>query len=272
MSVFKDKFGKKFTCDFNFKGCNTLVLSGGAFKSIYFLGALVRIKNFSNLKYFCGTSAGAMVSALIAIGYTPIDIFKRLYRERVNIYNVTSTLDVAIARMEQMFEEKGISKDISFIDFEKVTKKKLAFVSSNVSKMREEIFSSLSYPNIPLIYAVKLSCSLPIIFPTSKLNDDIFIDGIFFDNFPIKLCKLFPNHKQVLCITTTSSHYDKRICNYYSRSGTYKIIIIPDLKHKYFCLTQKDKFYMYITGYNFVHENIVACNGAIRKRKRRKSI
>ena len=57
---------------------DTLVLSGSSIKGITFLGALQYLYDNSllkNVKTFVGTSSGAMISFLLIIGYTPVEIF-----------------------------------------------------------------------------------------------------------------------------------------------------------------------------------------------------
>lgn len=268
MAYFKDKFGTKYTCDFDFKDCNTLILSGGALKCIYFLGVLFNLKKeLPSFKYFAGTSCGTIIVTLISIGYTPYEIFQIFNKTTKNLkLSLSKTLETTINILESMFEKKGFTKDITFKQFEICTGKQLAFIASNISKLKEEILCSVTHPNTPIIIAIKLSCSLPIIFPTSKWNNDIYSDGIFFDNFPIKLSKLFKYSKKVIAISTLNSHYDKRILEYYKNPDIYKIILIPDLIKKYFFATPEDLFCMFVSGENYIKKNLSI------KRKRRNSI
>lgn len=268
MPSFKDKYGIDYKCDFDFKGANTLIMSGGALKCIYFLGSLFEIYSVTQFKYFGGTSSGAILATLLCIGYTPVEIFKKIVTTP-KCGQITKTLDYTVQNIEKMFIDKNISPNITFEELFLLTGKELAFISSNVSKLREEIFSKYSHPNTKVITAMKLSCSLPIIFPVCKLNNDIFIDGIFFDNFPIKLSKIFKNSTKVVCITTTSSHYDRRITEFYKHTNIYKIIMIPDCDNNYFCEKKEDKFLMFVTGYNYILENI---NKSTKRRKRLHSV
>ncbi|QIH04978.1 patatin-like phospholipase [Dasineura jujubifolia toursvirus 2a] len=251
-----DKYGQEYYCDFNFEKCDTLILSGGALKCIYFLGALSglkseRIKQFKN---YGGTSCGAIVSSLMAVGYTPFEIFKVLLIETVSLTEITQMLEKTINICSKMFLNKGFRPDITFSQLYMETGNKVSFIAFNVTKLKEEILCIENYPNLPVLFAAKLSCSLPMIFPVSRFEDNIFIDGIFYDNFPIKLSKLFLDRNHTMCISTLSSHYDKSISEYYDNPN-YKIILIPDVVNKYFLLTKKDKFYMFVTGYNYTEEN-----------------
>ena len=56
---------------------DTLVLSGSSIKGFAFLGALQYLyeNNKLNIDNYIGTSAGAIISYLLIIGYTPIEIF-----------------------------------------------------------------------------------------------------------------------------------------------------------------------------------------------------
>lgn len=267
---FKDKFGNDYKCDFDFKNCDTLVLSGGAMKCIYFLGALCRIKNVK-FKNYAGTSCGAIISCLLAVGYSPIDVFKLIYKQK-DCGGISKLLDSMVCTVNELFVRKGFDPAVTFKGLYELTGNTLAFVATNVSKLREEIFYYGSHPDTPVITAMRLSCSLPIIFPVAKFNNDIFVDGIFFDNFPLKLSRIFQERKGVVGITTSNSHYDRRVEEYYAYPETYKIIMVPDKLQKYFCLTKDDKFYMFMTGFNYVDENKCSATKISDKRRRKTSV
>lgn len=255
---FKDKFGYNYECDFDFENSNTLVLSGGAFKCVYFLGALFRMKHrYKNFRYYAGTSCGSIIASLLCIEYSPVEIFQLILKHiKDSKMSFFKLLEYIVNVLEEKFEEKNFDKNITFSQLEYKTGKQIAIVATNLSKFKEEIFSSSTHPNTSIITAIKMSCSLPFIFPISKFNNDIYSDGIFFDNFPIKLSKLFPKRKKIIAISTKSSHYDKRIVEYYKNSKVYKIILIPDKISKHFFVTLDDLFCMFISGYNFVDDNI----------------
>lgn len=249
---FKDKYNNDFECDFNFENVNTLVLSGGALKSVHFLGALHRLRNL-NFTYYAGNSAGSVIITLLSVGYSSVDIFKEIYKDKNT--NCMKSLEIVVEYMKKMFLAKNIDPNITFSKLYKMTNKKIAFVATNVSKLKEEVFSVDTHPHTSVITAVKLSCSLPLIFPLAVYKNQIFLDGIFCDNFPLGLTKKF-NSTKVLAITTKSSHYERSICNFYKDPKLYKICMIPDAFKKYFGASLKDKFDMFMTGYFFIDDNI----------------
>lgn len=266
---FKDKFGTYYECDFDFENSDTLVLSGGALKCIYFLGALHKINNLKktscNFKYYAGTSCGAIVVSLLAAGYTPFEIYKEILKNTdFTLYNA---LDFTIQKVKELFNKKGLNSNITFLEFEQKKNCKLGFISTNVSKLREELLISKYHADTSIITAIKLSSALPIIFPIEKYKNNIFTDGIFFDNFPIKLSEYFKS-ENVIAITTLNSHYDKRMQNYYKDSKKYKIIMIPEITKSYFKLANEDKFKMFVTGYNYIEDNFnILKNKKLKKRR-----
>ena len=67
-----DDTEKKLSCSPS--GYNSLVLSGGAVRGLAIIGALqYAYDNFllKNVKFFFGTSVGAIICYLLVIGYTP---------------------------------------------------------------------------------------------------------------------------------------------------------------------------------------------------------
>ena len=63
-----------------------LVLSGGGLKGISFLGVLEYLQrhnklNVHNLDTYAGSSAGAIISAMLCVGLTTAELFKSVYEQ-----------------------------------------------------------------------------------------------------------------------------------------------------------------------------------------------
>ena len=77
---------------------DTLVLSGSSIKGFAFLGALQYLyeNNKLNIDNYIGTSAGAIISYLLIIGYTPIEIFLDICTnqtiEKMQHFNIVAIL------------------------------------------------------------------------------------------------------------------------------------------------------------------------------------
>jgi hypothetical protein len=279
---FIDSNGNKFICDFNFSKCESLVISGGAFKCIYALGALSKIfEKFNlNLKNYIGTSSGSVICTLLSIGYTPIEIIQYLFKlNKSERPSIRSLRDFAISKVEDMIKEKGINNKITFYEHYKMTGKNLLVVTTNVTSGYEEIFSWNNSPKVEITTALKLSCSLPFIFPFAHFNHSMYIDGIFSDNFPLKIASNFVKTKtfktdkgidkegHVLGISTKSSYVPKTLKKFYCNPDIYKILFIPDKVKKHFTTSKDDIFCMYMIGYNFVDSNLRKNNNNIKRTK-----
>lgn len=173
----------------------TLVISGGASKGILVLGALLYVQEFFTLENFnryFGTSIGAMLCLLLAVGYEPLEIVfcfrKHNFRPSVMLSSEDVQLvdyDSIISHLEKYVVNK-LGKIPTLKEFYTDSKKELFFITYNYSKEREEVLSRHTYPDMSCIDAVKLSCAIPFIFKECKYLDNIYIDGGFVNNFAIE--------------------------------------------------------------------------------------
>jgi predicted acylesterase/phospholipase RssA len=178
-----------------------LVLSGGSVKGIAQLGALYCLEKhglLEPLKIFSCTSIGSVVAVLIVAGYKPLEIFK-LFKlidvdkiRDLNPVNLLTDLGLSDGKrmmiiLEKMLENKKFSRDITFIEFYKRTKKTLMITGTCVNEKKLYRFSHKNYPNMKILEAVRISISLPILFTPCKFENKLFIDGGFIDNYPIRI-------------------------------------------------------------------------------------
>lgn len=184
------------------KEYRAIVISGGAVKSIAALGALHwftsnSLLDVAKVEIFAGTSAGSIICALLVCGYTPWEIYCEIYNTEENIF------PIGLENFTQFFTRYGflsfdkLSKKIeamillkfSFIPtlgyIYRETRKKLIIPVVNVSKMTVEYFDHESQPDLSVLEAILISCNLPLIFHSRKLDQNYYVDGGLIDNFPI---------------------------------------------------------------------------------------
>ncbi len=184
---------------------SNIVLSGGAFKIFALIGALENIEtkytNFKNFKNFLGCSAGSLLCLYLALDYTINDIFIQLKKHYnnskinnniklnnvVNFFENYGLIDNVFVEsiVHKIFLKKFNKKDISFIEFAKITGKNIIINSSNLTTKKEEFFNINTHPNMSITTAIKISMCYPFIFKPIKYNDCIYIDGGLYNNFPI---------------------------------------------------------------------------------------
>ncbi len=182
-----------------------IVISGGGFKTFGLLGALKYYeKEFINFKMFqnyLGCSAGSLICLFLCLEYKVQDIieilinfyYKSKHKIKIKLENVINFFE-NFGLIDNMFLDELIEKilikrfdknDINFIEFSKITGKNLIINSSNLTTKKEEYFNIDTNPEMSIKLAIKISMCVPLIFKPIKYNDNIYIDGGLYNNFPI---------------------------------------------------------------------------------------
>lgn len=193
------------------------VFAGGGVKGIGHVGALKRAEEEGvDFKRVAGTSAGSIVAALYAAGYTTQELYsilkekdfkefldngkeKKTFLSKLLLYFSKIYLkfgiykgDVFYQWMDKKLKEKGVS---TFSDLNQPSKRPLRIVALDLSSKRMIIFDDKSYPDMEVARAVRMSMSIPFFFfayrwkdPKSTAEfDNVFIDGGLLNNFPIDI-------------------------------------------------------------------------------------
>ena len=187
---------------------DTLVLSGGSVKGICSLGAVQWLfDNFymDKIKNYVGTSVGSIICYLLIIGYTPIEVIaivcsKRII-ERMNYFNVNEAMDgrgaMSFSIMQEELEKMTLDKIGTLFTMKSLyekTGKNMACGVFNLTQNKTEYISVDTYPDIPCITAIKMSCNIPLVFGELKYKDNYYIDGGITCNFPFDYAKTISNN------------------------------------------------------------------------------
>jgi NTE family protein len=155
-----------------------IALSGGGIKGLCHAGVLKALEE-SGIKpdIISGVSAGAVVGALYADGYSPDEIGTLF--EDISFRQMTSLRipDGGIFRIDAF--ENFMKKHLKAKTFEEL-KIPLRIVATNLDKGQSECFSSGE-----LINPIIASCSIPVLFTPKKLNGHNYVDGGVLKNFPV---------------------------------------------------------------------------------------
>ncbi|MFM7854457.1 MAG: patatin-like phospholipase family protein, partial [Flammeovirgaceae bacterium] len=125
-----------------------------------------------------GTSAGSIVGALYAYGYSPDEIFKIIKSMSIFKSVRPAWTWAGLLRMDGL--QELLLKHIPENSFEKL-KLPLTVAATEIKKGRVEYFSSGE-----LIPAVVCSCSIPAVFNPVSFNGGLYVDGGLFDNLPVR--------------------------------------------------------------------------------------
>lgn len=155
-----------------------LALSGGGIKGMCHAGALKALEEVGvKPDLISGVSAGAIVGALYADGYSPDEIgeifshveFRKMTKlQRPNAGFFTTTPF-----------EKYLSGKLRAKTFDEL-KIPMRIVATNLDSGKSEVFTEGR-----LIDAVMASCTVPVLFKPHIVNGVNYVDGGVFKNFPV---------------------------------------------------------------------------------------
>lgn len=203
-----------------------LALEGAGIKGIATCGALLKLEEkelLNDLERIVGSSSGALIASLLAVGYTPTEL-----KEELNTLNLSDAMDgrggflgIIIRifqkgwgaylgdKLEELLKEKIMEKtgnlDLTFAQLydlvkEQERKNKSAKVKTNKYKLLyvvtenfntscEEIFSheNINFKDVSIARAVRASVTNPYFYKLPKIKDYYYVDGGGVRLYPIKV-------------------------------------------------------------------------------------
>uniref|UniRef100_A0A6C0IFE4 PNPLA domain-containing protein n=1 Tax=viral metagenome TaxID=1070528 RepID=A0A6C0IFE4_9ZZZZ len=206
-----------------------LVISGGGPTLVQALGAIQHVEekkfiDLSNIETIYGTSAGAILGTLICLKFdweTINDyIIKRPWHEVFPI-NVQKIFDAYTKKgifdcktvekiFKPLFSAKDLALDINLHDFYNYSKIELHFFTFDINDFKIEDISYKTHPNISVIMALQMTCSLPVLVAPVCIENKCYIDGGIVCNYPLNKCLELYNEDEILGI---KNQYDKNDSN-----------------------------------------------------------
>jgi predicted patatin/cPLA2 family phospholipase len=182
---------------------DTLVLAGASTKGLITLGAIQYAYDnhmLKNLQTYIGTSSGAMICYLLAIGYTPVEIMVYIctnqLMEKMQHFNIVAMIQgrgaTSFNAIQEQLEKMSIAK-IGYLptlnDLKLKHDKILICVTHNITENCAEYLSWETHPHLPCITALRMSSNLPLIFENYKYGHCMYVDGGISDNFAIDIAE-----------------------------------------------------------------------------------
>ena len=190
---------------------NRLVLSGGGLKGLAYIGMLKFIEEtpekFKNIKEYVGTSIGAMMCMLIALGYNSVDLLKifnsldieKLRNPKVSTFFENYGLDNGdnIEKLLKiLIKNKGHPENLTLRELYNINSVNLVVCTTNVSTKKCKYFNYIDDPEIPIHLIVRMSMCIPMIFSPIKYNGEHYVDGALTNDFPVN----YPTETPEKCI------------------------------------------------------------------------
>ena len=192
-----------------------IALSGGGIRGIAHAGVLAALeKNNIKIDIIGGTSSGAIVSSLYAIGYSPYHIFilfKRYAREiaKMNAEPILSGIKNCIKRNKTNFSGFRSGEKIEKIYNEFASRKAIYNISQikmplviptvDITESKEYVFTNYIPKNVEdqkqyitdfsIGKAIRASSSFPGFFSPCEYKNHMFMDGGTLDNIPVNEVK-----------------------------------------------------------------------------------
>ena len=182
-----------------------LVLSGGAYKGLYIIGAMKELLkekyiNIDELENIYGTSVGALIGVIICL---KLD-YDMLIEYAINFpftkyftFSVDSLLEFISKKgvikkdfingiFENLLKNCGLNKNITFQELYNYSKIKLNVYVTNLNKFSYECYNYETHADMKVLEAVYRSCSLPFIFQPECCKNEWIVDGGLINPYPIQ--------------------------------------------------------------------------------------
>lgn len=198
-----------------------LALEGAGIRGLAYCGALEVLSESGQLnevERVAGTSAGAIVGALLAVGYSADEIGTIVANTDFEDFNdgdfffiggtdrVIRTYgwypgDVFVGWLESHVARKTGDADITFRQLHDRRDSdgffELFITATNLTRQRAEVFSHETRPDMRIVDAVRVSMSVPFWFTAVHLDEagrvvepgegDVYVDGGILMNYPLRL-------------------------------------------------------------------------------------
>ena len=278
----------------NSSNFDNLVLSSGGMSGIIMIGCLHYLYSnnmLANIKNYVGCSAGAIISLLLLVGYTPFDLNQEIIEidnekefMNINIQNLITNIGlVDNSKILNIFSAL-IEKKLGFIptlkELHEITEKTLTITSFNYTKFSLEYINHITHPNISCVVAATSSCLVPFLFTPIDINYEKYIDGGVTEPFPINYCKknhtgktlgiviLNPfeedkytliNYIMSLIFMTTNIKKNKQYLKYLNDEDTAIIKLTHNNTGMKFTMDKTTKLKLFSFGHRQIREKMKLC-------------
>lgn len=168
-----------------------LVISGGAGKTFFHIGALKAITTYSlDISYIVAVSGGAIIAAKFLEIFPEVSKLEAVTVSKFQKPPFYTNLAIFFRPLKEKFllNNKPLKNLVAEIDAEKIIQSpiQLDIVTVNLISGKEKIFSNRNISPEIFKQALVASTALPGIFPSEIINNETFIDGGMINPLPIR--------------------------------------------------------------------------------------
>ena len=246
-----------------------LVISGGGTLGFSYYGILkesnhLKLWQYENIQTIYGTSVGSILATIMSLNYdwnTLDDYLIKRPWQNVFQYDINTLFacvqnngifskSVTEKILQPLLLGKDIPLSINMKDFHTITGIELHIIATNVNQFNAVDISYKTHPDWKLVDAVHASCSIPLLFTPVLLNGELYCDGGFITNFPVKLCiDNGANTNEILGINTLSKINEETDTNYFSLFD-YIVFLLNKILQKITFQDNYDIRYMFVLPFD----------------------
>lgn len=181
---------------------SSLVIAGGGLTVLSVTGGIKYFEEqkVKTLKNLVGTSAGAIMCLFVALNYRSYEIVRFLEEvlrdDAIVQFNINDVFNIfteyglskgenVVRFLERMIQKKLKQSDITFLELAKLSGMNLVVCVTNLTDEREEYFNVDTSPEMSVVTAIRMSCSIPFMFAPVKYKNKLYVDGALYSNFPM---------------------------------------------------------------------------------------
>ncbi len=193
----------------------TCIFGGGAVRGVSYVGTLKALEELGICaNTIAGSSVGAVLSGLLAVGYTADEIkeiFMQINFELFKDIHFGFGKDFALSKggifldwLRELIEtkyygeryEKGKNKPITFADLEK----NFIVIATDLTNFKYKEFSRFETPDFEVACAIRISSTMPGLMKPVEVNGSLLVDGDLQKSWPLwRLSKnLCPDESRIL--------------------------------------------------------------------------
>lgn len=191
-----------------------IVLSGGAYLGLIQFGVLNSLRrnnfyNINNIQKVYGTSIGGFIGAMLCLKLDMDDLIENFTdRPWHNLLGLSPSIlsdfylkkgivnkKICLRATSNLLESVDLTNDITLKEFYDYSKIELHLYTISLSDFKLNDISYKSHPNMLLVDAIYITCSIPYIFQPLEINGENYIDGGLLCNYPLNKCLEQDNNK-----------------------------------------------------------------------------
>lgn len=169
---------------------DTLLFDGGGSLGITYIGvikALEKTNFLSKIKVYSGTSIGSIICLMLVLGYTSSEMLNLLFSFDIQkgfslnllnfIKNGVYGDDIYLIHTIKSIIKMKYQENITFQELYNLTNKKLIINTTCICDNKPFYFDYMNNPDMPVWLSIRMSISIPGIFPSILYKDKKYVDG-----------------------------------------------------------------------------------------------